>query len=120
MSKKDDDGVIRFLEGVRRRCPEMPAVLEALGDLYTKVGRVEEGLSIDRELTVRDPANATYWYNLACSLSLVGQPDDALSALAKAVQCGYDDWKWMQQDDDLGSIRQSPAFEALIALIKNS
>ena len=40
-----------FLEAVRRRCPGNPFVLKPLGDLYTRVGRVDDGLSVDLELT---------------------------------------------------------------------
>jgi hypothetical protein len=35
---------MQFLEGVRRRVPGHEPVLQALGHLYTRVGRYEDGL----------------------------------------------------------------------------
>ncbi len=107
-----------FLEGVLRRCPAHLPVLEALGDLYTKHGRIEEGLEIDLKLTSMSPDNETYQYNLACSLSLLGRNDEALACIQKAITCGYSDWEWMQKDSDLKSLRKLPAFIALLAALK--
>jgi len=115
---KDDQKIRAFLEGMRKRCPENVPVLEALGDLYTKMSMLEEGLEIDRYLTSRFPSNDTYWYNLSCSLALVNQTDEALSTLRRAVELGYNDIKWMIEDEDLSSLKRHPEFAAIIASIK--
>ena len=41
-----------------------------LGGLYTKQGRIADGLKMDRKLVRLRPDNATAHYNLACSLAL--------------------------------------------------
>ena len=118
--KKLDSDVMqcRFLEGVRRRCPDNILVLESLGDLYTRTGMIEEGLVIDRELTSRHPDNETYWYNLACSYSLLGQKETAITAIKRAVNLGYDDIDWMLKDSDLNGIRTEAEFLAIIDFLK--
>lgn len=103
-----------FLEGVRRRCPRNRLILEALGELYTKVGRYEEGLNVDLELTRICPREAMAWYNLGCSYALVGRKDDAFEALSKAIQLGYADTDWMCRDHDLASLRDDPRFKKLV------
>ena len=103
------------LEGVRARLPRHPAVLESLGCLYTEMGRHEEGLQADREMVRLQPASPLAWYNLACSLSLTGQPDEAFEALEKAISLGYADAEWMQEDDDFAPIRSDPRFGRLLA-----
>lgn len=117
---KDDPKLREFLEGVRRRCPDNIPVLEALGDLYTRMSLLDEGLHIDRILTEQFPDNETYWYNLACSLSLLGRPEEAISALRHAAELGYDDVAWMMEDDDLASLRKSPEFAAIVVSIKTN
>lgn len=103
-----------FLEGVRRRCPKHVPVLEALGDLYTKLGLYAEGLDIDLILTGKFPVNDTYWYNLACSYARMAEPARALESLRRAIELGYDDADWMTEDEDLTSLRALPEFADLV------
>ena len=100
---------------LKARCPDHVPLLEALGDSYTKLGFYEEGLAIDLQLTGRDSANPTYWYNLACSYARLQQSADALAALERGVELGYDDAGWMMADEDLASIRQCPEFLKLVS-----
>ncbi len=106
---------MEFLEAVRTRLPDHPAVVESLGCLYTEMGRYQDGLRADREMVRMAPDSPTAWYNLACSLSLTGQAEDAFTALEKAITLGYDDAEWMQDDDDFEPIKKDPRFARLLA-----
>ena len=106
---------VEFLEAVRLRLPGHPAVVESLGCLYTEMGRYQDGLRADREMVRMEPHSPTAWYNLACSLSLTDQPDDAFAALEKAIALGYDDAEWMEEDDDFAPLRKDPRFARLLA-----
>lgn len=106
-----------FLEKVLARLPQDVDVLEALGDLYTRVGRYEDGLAIDRKLASLEPGDMTIWYNLACSLALLNERDAALKALKRAVELGYSDHEWMSRDRDLESIREDREFKRLLKKI---
>lgn len=112
---KDTHVELAFLEGVRARLPQHPAVLESLGCLYTEMGRYQEGLQADREMVSLQPTSPLAWYNLACSLSLTGQANNAFQALEKAVALGYDDAEWLQEDDDFAPLRSDPRFERILA-----
>lgn len=105
---------ISFLERLRARCPDNPRVLEALGDLYTKVGRYNDGLSMDKEIVKLCPEESTAWYNLACSYALTGHVEDALASLNRAIALGYDDYRWMRKDPDLKPLHKNPQFEELL------
>lgn len=116
MSKKPDPGFeIRFFESVLRRDPGFKDVVEILGGLYTKQGRIADGLKMDRKLVRLEPKNATAHYNLACSLALSKRKADALRILARAIALGYDDLDWLQQDPDLEELKPLPAFQRLLA-----
>ena len=103
-----------FLEKVLGRLPQDIDVMEALGDLYTRVGRYEDGLALDRKLAEREPDDMTIWYNLGCSLALLKQRDAALKALRRAVELGYSDHEWMSRDHDLQSLREDGEFNTLL------
>ena len=109
---------VEFLEGVRARLPAHPAVVESLGCLYTEMGRYQDGLRADREMVQMEPDSPTAWYNLACSLALTGQADDAFAALEKAIALGYDDAEWMEEDEDFAPIRKDPRFGRLLAQLQ--
>jgi Flp pilus assembly protein TadD len=110
---------LRFLESVRNRLPQHPHVLEALGNLYTRVGRYEEGLKVDLDLTRMRPDDPENWYNLACSCALTERADEAIKALEQAVSLGYRDIDWLQKDEDLKALREDARFKSLVARVSN-
>jgi tetratricopeptide (TPR) repeat protein len=109
---------IEFFESVLRREPDYVDVVEILGGLYTKQGRVADGLRMDRKLVKLQPRNATAHYNLACSLALSRRKADALRSLRQAVKLGYRDFDWMQQDPDLEELKNHPEFLHLLEQLK--
>jgi len=117
-SKPDPQFEIEFFEAIYRRCPDYTEVVGLLGGLYTKVGRVADGLRMDRKLVKLEPENATAHYNLACSLALCKKRPDALKSLRKAVDLGYNDRDWMEQDPDLEILKSDPEFRTLLSQLK--
>lgn len=114
----DHEFDMAFYESVLRRDPSYADVIEILGGLYTKHGRIADGLKMDRKLVKLQPRNPTAHYNLACSLALAKRKSDALRTLQHAVELGYKDLDWMQQDPDLEELKDQPAFAALIDQLK--
>jgi tetratricopeptide (TPR) repeat protein len=117
-TKSDPQFEIAFYEAIHRRCPDYNEVVGLLGALYTKVGRVADGLRMDRKLVRLEPDNATAHYNLACSLALCKKRPAAIQSLRKAVSLGYDDVDWMLQDPDLEILKTDPEFQGLLGELK--
>jgi tetratricopeptide (TPR) repeat protein len=109
---------IRFFESVLGRAPGYTEVVEILGSLYTQHGRIADGLKMDRRLVKLQPANATAHYNLACSLALSRRKSAALRSLRHAIDLGYRDFDWMQQDPDLEALKAHPEFLSLLEQLK--
>jgi tetratricopeptide (TPR) repeat protein len=116
----DPEFEIRFFESVLRRDANYAAVVEILGGLYTRQGRIADGLKMDRKLVKLQPENANAHYNLACSLALSKRNSDALRELRQAIELGYRDFDWMQQDPDLEALKAHPQFQALLQTLKPS
>jgi tetratricopeptide (TPR) repeat protein len=114
----DPDFEMRFFESVLRRDSTYTEVIEILGGLYTRHGRIADGLKMDRKLVKLQPANATAHYNLACSLALLRRKDDALRSLQQAIALGYRDYDWMLQDPDLEDLKTHPNFLPLLEQLK--
>ncbi len=119
MARKDDHAFdISFYESILRRDPSYSEVVEILGGLYTKAGRIADGLKMDRKLVRLQPENATARYNLACSLALSKRPTEALAMLAECIALGYDDAEWMAKDPDLAPLHKRPEFKLLVDLVR--
>ena len=114
----DPEFEILFFESILRRDAGYVQVVEILGGLYTRQGRIADGLRMDRKLVRLQPGNATAHYNLACSLALSKRKTDALRALGEAVKLGYNDFDWMQQDPDLEPLKEHPLFLQLLETLK--
>ncbi|MDB6168698.1 MAG: Tetratricopeptide 2 repeat protein [Verrucomicrobia bacterium] len=119
MAKSNDpEFEMQFFESVLKRDPAYTEVVEILGGLYTKHGRIADGLRMDRKLVRLLPDNATAHYNLACSLALSKRKSAALRSLQAAVKLGYTDLDWMQQDPDLDGLKHHPGFSVLLRQLK--
>jgi len=109
---------IRFYEGILEKSPNLLEALICLGDAYTKEGFFAEGLAVDRKIVSLRPNDAVAWYNLSCSLSILGKISEALSKLKKAVSLGYEDFSHMLGDPDLENLRALPEFDNFFAELK--
>jgi Flp pilus assembly protein TadD len=108
----------RFLEIETQRHPSNVDALAELGHVYTRQSRNQESLAVDRRLVRLVPENPTVHYNLACSLAILGQKDDALDALERAVAYGYDDAEFMRKDEDLAQVWSEGRFRQLVAQLE--
>jgi tetratricopeptide (TPR) repeat protein len=113
--KEDLRFEIAFFEGITVRDPDFVEALQILGDAYTKTGQWEKGLGIDQRLARLCADNPLVFYNLACSYSLLKRVDEAVAALAHAIELGYNDARWLIKDPDLDNLRQDNRFEKIRA-----
>ena len=111
--QRELDIKIGFMEGVVRRDPAFVEALQVLGDDYTRRGRYVAGLKVDEQLAQLRPEDSLVQYNLACSYSLTGNFNQAAAALARALDLGYRDFKWLARDPDLAAVREHPLYKAI-------
>jgi len=100
--QRDLDIEIQFLEGVVRRDRQYVEALQLLGDDYTRRGRFEDGLQVDRRLARLCPEDPLVHYNLACSFSLTEE-----------FRSGYRDFEHLRRDSDLEPLRQTDLYAAI-------
>jgi tetratricopeptide (TPR) repeat protein len=109
---------IRFYESILKERPNFIQALVSLGDAYTRRGFYRDGLKVDRYLAQLKPDDPIVHYNLACSLSLTEEIEQAFKALKKAILLGYDDFSYILKDPDLENLRKHPYFKDFIAKLK--
>ncbi|MDP8214879.1 MAG: hypothetical protein RAO92_05765 [Candidatus Euphemobacter frigidus] len=112
--QKDLDFQIKFFEDLIRDDSDFVDALLPLAEAYTKKGWVEKGLRLDERLVRLKPGDSSVFYNLGCSCALLNREENALAALKKALDLGYDDLEWMEKDPDLAALRKSDEYQKLI------
>lgn len=112
------DFEISFYENLLKNKPDFAEALVALGEAYTRKGRYEDGLQIDKRLAQLKPEDPSVYYNLACSYSLLKMADPSLEALKNAIRLGYRDTAFMDKDPDLDFIRRDRRYRELFLPIK--
>jgi tetratricopeptide (TPR) repeat protein len=88
-----------------------------LAQLYVERGGLEQANRLQEEATTlmetipEERGGARY--NLACYYAVSGQKARALTELANALKLNPDLIEWSNQDSDLDSLRDDPAYQAL-------
>jgi tetratricopeptide (TPR) repeat protein len=108
------DFELDFFSRVLNGSPDFHEVLRAQASNMTVKGRLQDGLAVDKKLVSIRPSDPTAHYNLACRYALLKQPDLALTTLRTAIELGYRDFRYMEEDRDLDSIRKDPRFRQLL------
>jgi tetratricopeptide (TPR) repeat protein len=116
---KKKDLEITFYENILKERPDFIQALVSLGNAYTRKGFYKEGLEVDRKLAKLRPEDPIIHYNLACSLSLLGEIDEAFKELKRAVLLGYDEFSYILEDPDLENLRNFSQFKDFFAKIKS-
>ncbi len=65
------------------------------------------------------PMNPAEYYNLATAYALWGKTKDALKNLRRAVEKGYDDLDFLEDDRDLDSLRGTEEYKSLVNRLKS-
>ena len=108
------DFEITFFEALLGRNPRYIEAMIPLAEAYTRNGFYKEGLAIDRRLSRLCRQDPIVYYNLACSLALMGHKTESIETLKKAISLGYYDFIHMKKDRDLRCLHDLPAFKQLI------
>jgi TolB-like protein/Flp pilus assembly protein TadD len=75
-----------------------------------KVGRKDEAIREGATALELSPGDPMMLYNGACLYSRLGENDKAIMSLERAVELGYENFRWMQHDPDLDPLREDPRF----------
>ena len=101
----------------REKAVEFLRLNQSLKALFDKKDFVEIG-EVCRKMIELIPRAPEPHYNLACSHARLGKTEEALTALAKSVELGFEDSALIEKDDDLTSLHAEPRFRELLAKAK--
>ena len=101
------------LENHLKQVPEDARARILLAGCYSDWGRVDDALrELAMALTLRSN-EASILYNAACVHCLLNRKTEALDALRKAWDAGFQDSRWARRDPDIAILHGEPEFERL-------
>lgn len=82
------------------------------------LGRDKEALEWQDSLAAKFPDEPGTYYDEACLYSMIGRTEDAVKAIKTALECGYNNFRHIADDDDLDPVRNIPEFVSLVEKYK--
>src|SRR6267143_2800996 len=79
-----------------------------------RLGQTDQALERGYRAFAIDPEDAGVLYNIACNYALAGLRDEAITHLEQALQNGFGQREWLENDSALDPIREDPRFQALL------
>lgn len=90
------------------------AQLETEAFALAMEGDYEGALPLFQEMARRQPDSFVPQYNIASALAQLGRTDEALDALDRALELGFDELAHLKNDPDLASLRDTDRYKAII------
>ena len=79
-----------------------------------RLGQREQAMERARRASTIDPEDPAVLYNVGCTYALAGSSEQALDHLERAIQNGFGQPEWVENDSDWDSVRDEPRFQALL------
>ena len=104
---------VAALENHLKHVPEDARARVLLACYYAEWGRVDDALrELNLPTTLRS-SDASILYNAACVYCGLKKKPEALNALRKAWEAGFQDAVWARRDPDIALLHGDPEFERL-------
>ena len=95
--------------------PDDARALYMLGQVLVESGRKDEGVRSARKAVSLASGDPYILYGMVCVLARVGEIDEALRYFEQAVNRGFVQREWIENDADLDPLRKHPAYQAIMA-----
>jgi serine/threonine protein kinase/Flp pilus assembly protein TadD len=94
--------------------PDDPRALYLGAIACCRLSERQRGLKLAEQSLALDPEEPMTLYAVACVYAILGQIEEAIDCLRKAVANGYAHKEWIKNDADLSALHGHPRFEALL------
>ena len=79
-----------------------------------RLGERERSIDWAERAVAIDPGDAVILYAVACVYAILEFPDEAIDYLDQAVQAGFGNFGWIENDPDMDFIRSDPRYLAIL------
>jgi tetratricopeptide (TPR) repeat protein len=79
-----------------------------------QIGEVDQALELTDRSIAATPDDPGVYYNAACLYAQINRIGEALDGLARAVELGFSQKNWIENDPDLASLRKHPRYHEIL------
>jgi non-specific serine/threonine protein kinase len=101
---------IQLFEAHLKKVPEDARARILLANEYAYMKRPDEAFAEAQLAMTLRPDDALIMYNVACVFGTLGKKPEALLAIRKSHDAGYQDSNWARHDTDLAILHDDPEF----------
>jgi serine/threonine protein kinase/Flp pilus assembly protein TadD len=113
----------RALDAIQRQLdinPEDTRALTLGAGCLARLGEDEKAVEWIHRADSIDPDDAVILYAIACVYGILGSREKAIEYLQKAVEAGFGNFGWIENDPDLDSIRADERYQSIIQGLRGS
>lgn len=125
LDRKEEERVVRtealhLIDRHLLRFPDDEAALSRGAIMAAWLGQKARALEFVERAVQARPDAYTGLYNAACACAILGERDRAFELLQRSVRHGWGLLTWIENDEDLASLRGDPRFVAIIERIRDA
>jgi Flp pilus assembly protein TadD len=98
--------------------PDDTRALDLGAGVQGRLGNREQALQWAAKASSIDPENPSVLYNVACTHATLGENEQAIDYLERAVSNGMAQVEWLENDPDLEGVRDHERFKVLLRRIR--
>ena len=88
--------------------------------ILARLGEVERAKQWNERAMSLAPDDDAILYNASCVFAVLGEDDQALAGLQRAIEAGLAGGDWVSHDPDWERLRDNPRFQALVQRLRRS
>ncbi len=117
--KGNRDEAAKIYEDVFEAAPSMRGLLPLLGIVYCARGEKDRAAKlVDHDVIDSACADFDIAYWLSSLYAMLGEHDEALTWLERAVELGNQNFPWFERDPNWNSLRDDPDYQALLTRLR--
>jgi tetratricopeptide (TPR) repeat protein len=108
---------IRLMDEALRLVPNEPLIISMHGLLHALMGKEDAAMEcVTKACSIPKSFGHAHhsYYQLACTLAVIGKRETALQWLERSVSTGFACWPFFLKDSCLENLRSLPEFEVLV------
>jgi serine/threonine protein kinase/Tfp pilus assembly protein PilF len=113
----------RALDAIQRQLdinPEDTRALTLGAGCLARLGEDEKAVEWIHRADSIDPDDAVILYAIACVYGILGSCERAIEYLQKAVEAGFGNFGWIENDPDLDSLRADERYQSIISELRET
>jgi serine/threonine protein kinase/Flp pilus assembly protein TadD len=113
----------RSLTRIERHLDLNPDDVRAIylgAEALLKLGEREKAMEWVKRVLAKERDDPYTLYGVSCIYAQIGEVEEGMYYLERAVQMGFHHKEWMEHDSDLDSLREHPRYPALVRRLEES